>query len=35
MAKKAGTVIVAFNNHWKGQAVRNAKKLREMIGDEI
>jgi len=31
MAKESGKVIVAFNNHWKGQAVTNAKRIREMM----
>jgi uncharacterized protein YecE (DUF72 family) len=35
MAAKAVTVIVAFNNHWRGQAVQNARKLRKMIEGEV
>lgn len=33
MAEKASRVIVAFNNHWKGQAVTNAKRIREIINE--
>ena len=31
MAEKSTKVIVAFNNHWRGQAVTNAKRVREML----
>jgi uncharacterized protein YecE (DUF72 family) len=31
MGKKAGIVVAAFNNHWKGQAVANARRLRELM----
>ncbi len=30
-AGKAKILIVMFNNHWRGQAVRNAGRLREML----
>lgn len=35
MAETSGdqTVIVAFNNHWKGKAVTNASQAKEMLGD--
>ncbi len=33
MAEKASRVIVAFNNHWKGQAVTDAKRIRELLHD--
>ncbi|MBD3393834.1 MAG: DUF72 domain-containing protein [Chitinivibrionales bacterium] len=32
MAQQAGVVMVAFNNHWRGQAVKNARRLRELMG---
>jgi len=31
MANQASTVLVVFNNHWRGQAVKNAKQMREMV----
>ncbi len=31
MAKKCTKIIVAFNNHWKGQAVTNAKRIKEYL----
>jgi len=31
VAKKSTKTIIAFNNHWKGQAVTNAKRIREML----
>jgi uncharacterized protein YecE (DUF72 family) len=31
MAEKAPLVLVAFNNHWRGKAVANALKFKEMI----
>jgi uncharacterized protein YecE (DUF72 family) len=31
MTKKSSKVIVAFNNHWKGQAVTNARKVKEFL----
>ncbi|MFP4163332.1 MAG: DUF72 domain-containing protein [Chitinispirillaceae bacterium] len=34
MQEIAGVVLLVFNNHSKGQAVRNALKLREMLGRE-
>lgn len=33
MAEKCAKVIVAFNNHWRGQAVTNAKRVREMLDE--
>ncbi|MBN1347530.1 MAG: DUF72 domain-containing protein [Phycisphaerae bacterium] len=31
MAEKASRMLVFFNNHWRGQAAQNAKRLMEMI----
>lgn len=31
MVRQAVKVMVAFNNHWNGQAVTNAKQLRELL----
>jgi uncharacterized protein YecE (DUF72 family) len=31
MVKQCSKVIIAFNNHWKGQAVTNAKRIKEML----
>lgn len=31
LGEKAGRVFVAFNNHYRGQAVQNARMLRELI----
>jgi uncharacterized protein YecE (DUF72 family) len=31
MLKQVTRVMVAFNNHWNGQAVTNAKQLRELL----
>jgi uncharacterized protein YecE (DUF72 family) len=31
LARKAATVLVAFNNHAKGSAVRNARSMAEML----
>ena len=31
MAKKTETLFVFFNNHWKGQAVLNARRLKELL----
>ena len=33
MAEKAHTVMIAFNNHSRGQAVQNAKRLKEILGE--
>jgi uncharacterized protein YecE (DUF72 family) len=33
MAREANTVMVAFNNHWRGQAVKNARRLKELMGE--
>jgi len=33
MAGEAVVVMVAFNNHWRGQAVKNARRLRELVGE--
>jgi uncharacterized protein YecE (DUF72 family) len=32
LMEKAQKVLVAFNNHFRGQAVKNARRLREMAG---
>ncbi len=34
MAAKAPLVLVVFNNHSRGQAVENARRLRQMVGVE-
>jgi uncharacterized protein YecE (DUF72 family) len=34
MAAAATPVLVAFNNHWRGQAVGNARRLRQMTTEE-
>lgn len=34
IAAKTDMVLVVFNNHSKGQAVQNARRLREMVGDK-
>ncbi len=26
-------VMVAFNSHWRGHAVKNARRLRELLGE--
>ena len=31
MAARTAIVLVVFNNHSKGQAVQNARRLREML----
>ncbi len=31
MTRKAETLFVFFNNHWKGQAVLNAGRLKELL----
>ena len=31
VAEKSAKTIIAFNNHWRGQAVTNAKRVREML----
>jgi uncharacterized protein YecE (DUF72 family) len=31
MVEKAAKVIIAFNNHWKGQAVTNAKMIKNIL----
>ena len=31
LAEKAGTVLIVFNNHSRGQAVQNARRIRELI----
>ena len=31
LAKQAKQVFVAFNNHYRGQAVRNARMIRELL----
>lgn len=35
MAEKASRLLVFFNNHWRGQAAQNAKRLMEMIEREL
>jgi uncharacterized protein YecE (DUF72 family) len=35
MAEKASQLLVFFNNHWRGQAAQNAKRLMEMIEKEL
>lgn len=32
LRERAGEVYVSFNNHYRGQAVANARMIREMIG---
>ncbi|MBN1982748.1 MAG: DUF72 domain-containing protein [Chitinivibrionales bacterium] len=32
LLQRSSVVIVAFNNHWNGQAVTNAKRLRQLLG---
>jgi uncharacterized protein YecE (DUF72 family) len=34
MEKETNVVMVAFNNHWRGQSVKNARQMREMVGEE-
>jgi uncharacterized protein YecE (DUF72 family) len=34
MVSQTAKTMVAFNNHWNGQAVTNAKRLREMVERE-
>jgi uncharacterized protein YecE (DUF72 family) len=34
MMQKAKVLMIVFNNHSKGQAVRNARRLREMMGED-
>jgi uncharacterized protein YecE (DUF72 family) len=33
LATQAVTVVVAFNNHWRGQAAQNAREMKELIMD--
>jgi uncharacterized protein YecE (DUF72 family) len=35
MAEKASRLLVFFNNHWRGQAAQNAKRLMELIDQEM
>ncbi|HOV81022.1 MAG TPA: DUF72 domain-containing protein, partial [Bacillota bacterium] len=32
LREKAGEVCVSFNNHYRGQAVANARMLRDLLG---
>lgn len=31
MAERVNTLFIFFNNHWKGQAVLNARRMRELL----
>ena len=31
MAERAGKILVFFNNHWRGQAVENARELADIL----
>lgn len=35
IAEKAAKLLVFFNNHWRGQAAQNAKRLMELIDKEL
>ena len=35
MTEKASRLLVFFNNHWQGQAAQNAKRLMELIAQEL
>ncbi len=35
MAEQASKLLVFFNNHWRGQAAQNAKRLMELIDAEL
>jgi uncharacterized protein YecE (DUF72 family) len=35
IAEKAANLLVFFNNHWRGQAAENAKRLMELITQEL
>lgn len=35
ISKKSKTLIIVFNNHYKGQAVKNAKMLEEILKGEL
>lgn len=35
IAEKAAKLLVFFNNHWRGQAAQNAKRLTELINEEL
>lgn len=33
MAQQSSKIIIAFNNHWRGQAVTNARRIQEIINE--
>lgn len=35
IAEQASQLLVFFNNHWRGQAAENAKRLMELINEEL